>query len=273
MQTPWPPPEHPVRRGGRQRRAQRGPSGPGELAVHREQHQPDLRRRHDPSEGLASFSNFGATTVDIGAPGTIVLSAGLGRTRMTDGFESNDFAARWAAHVDAGTSAPWGGGPGAASGTSIADSPAGNYANNVRSFADLATPLEPERRHGLRPALHGQVRARVRRRVLRSTVGERRPRSSRLDDLTGRTRRRVPLVRVRPARATSRASRFGFGLESNASGTPTASASTTSPSSAPSRRRATRRSCSWTAPRWPRRTSPARRRSCSAASRRSRPPS
>ena len=61
---------------------------------------------------------------------------------MTDGFESNDFAARWAAHVDAGTSAPWGRmGPGAASGTSIADSPAGDYAPGVASFADLATPL------------------------------------------------------------------------------------------------------------------------------------
>jgi subtilisin family serine protease len=61
---------------------------------------------------------------------------------MTDGFESNVFATRWTAHVDAGTTAPWGRvGPGAASGTSIADSPAGNYANNVRSYADLATPL------------------------------------------------------------------------------------------------------------------------------------
>ena len=53
-----------------------------------------------PSEGLASFSNFGATTVDIGAPGTIVLSAGLGRTRLTDGFEGDVFADRWNAHVE-----------------------------------------------------------------------------------------------------------------------------------------------------------------------------
>ena len=71
-----------------------------------------------PSDGLASFSNFGATSVDIGAPGTIVLSAGLGRTRLTDGFEGNDFATRWNPHSD--TAGPWAtASPGAASGTSI----------------------------------------------------------------------------------------------------------------------------------------------------------
>ena len=95
-----------------------------------------------PADGLASFSNFGAREVDLGAPGTVVLSGGLGRTRLTDGFEGGDFATSWDAHVDAGTTAPWGtASPGAASGVSIADSPAGNYAPNVASFADLATPL------------------------------------------------------------------------------------------------------------------------------------
>jgi subtilisin family serine protease len=93
-----------------------------------------------PSEGLASFSNFGATTVDIGAPGTIVLSGGLGRTRLSDGFEGSDFTSRWNPHSN--TAVTWAtANPGAASGTSITDSPAGNYANSVASYADLLTPL------------------------------------------------------------------------------------------------------------------------------------
>ncbi len=94
-----------------------------------------------PADGLASFSNFGDREVDLGAPGTVVLSGGLGRTRLTDGFEGGDFATSWDAHVESGTT-PWGtASPGAASGVAIADSPAGNYAPSVASYADLATPL------------------------------------------------------------------------------------------------------------------------------------
>ena len=60
---------------------------------------------------------------------------------MTDGFESNDFPTRWARTWSAARPPRGGGcGPGAASGTSIADSPVGDY-GGVESFADLATPL------------------------------------------------------------------------------------------------------------------------------------
>ena len=54
----------------------------------------------DPSDGLASFSNFGTTSVDLAAPGTNILSTVPSRSRviMSDGFEADDFATRWDAH-------------------------------------------------------------------------------------------------------------------------------------------------------------------------------
>ena len=94
-----------------------------------------------PDDTLASFSNFGTTSVDLAAPGTIVLSTGLGRTRLSDGFEAGDLAPRWTPTVEAGTGA-WGlATPGGSSGQSVSDSPSGNYAPNTQTYLDLATPL------------------------------------------------------------------------------------------------------------------------------------
>ena len=98
---------------------------------------------------LASFSNFGSTSVDLGAPGTNILSAAPDRdgVRMSDGFEASDFTARWS---PSGTGTPWGRtSASAASGTfSIADSPAGNYQANKASYLDLRTPLDLRGQHG-----------------------------------------------------------------------------------------------------------------------------
>jgi len=96
-----------------------------------------------PSDGLASFSNFGTASVDIAAPGTTVLSTALGRERFRDGFQGGDFASRWDAHVDSAAGDAWGpAGAGPSSSASIADSPAGDFRNDVRSYVDLATPLD-----------------------------------------------------------------------------------------------------------------------------------
>jgi thermitase len=50
----------------------------------------------DPSEALASYSDYGAASVDLGAPGTAVLSTfPKSETLYTESFEGNDFATKW----------------------------------------------------------------------------------------------------------------------------------------------------------------------------------
>jgi thermitase len=52
----------------------------------------------DPSEALASYSDYGTTSVDLGAPGTAVLSTfPASETLFSDNFETNDFATKWKA--------------------------------------------------------------------------------------------------------------------------------------------------------------------------------
>jgi subtilisin family serine protease len=52
----------------------------------------------DPSEALASYSDYGAVSVDLGAPGTAVLSTfPASETLFSDNFETNDFATKWKA--------------------------------------------------------------------------------------------------------------------------------------------------------------------------------
>ena len=51
----------------------------------------------DQADGLAGFSDRGATSVDLGAPGTEVLSTYPFTTPFADDFEVDDFSARWAA--------------------------------------------------------------------------------------------------------------------------------------------------------------------------------
>ena len=88
----------------------------------------------DQSDGLASFSNYGSTSVDLAAPGVNILStiaAGSPFAVYTDHFESG---MDWST---GGTGNAWGLSTGAyASPThSLADSPAGNYANSANSYA------------------------------------------------------------------------------------------------------------------------------------------
>lgn len=51
----------------------------------------------DQADQLADFSNWGVNTVDLGAPGTEVLSAAPYRYFIEDDFELDDFATRWTA--------------------------------------------------------------------------------------------------------------------------------------------------------------------------------
>lgn len=51
----------------------------------------------DQADGLASFSDWGATSVDIGAPGTQTLSTYPFATPLEDQFAVDDFASKWAA--------------------------------------------------------------------------------------------------------------------------------------------------------------------------------
>jgi subtilisin family serine protease len=57
----------------------------------------------DPGETLASYSDYGATSVDLGAPGTAVLSTfPATETLFSDDFETNNFATRWTTFGAAG---------------------------------------------------------------------------------------------------------------------------------------------------------------------------
>lgn len=51
----------------------------------------------DQADGLASFSDWGATSVDLGAPGTEILSTFPNLRPVNEGFEGGDFATRWSA--------------------------------------------------------------------------------------------------------------------------------------------------------------------------------
>ena len=104
-----------------------------------------------PSDGLAGFSNFGATTVDLGAPGTNVLSAApdRGKVVFSETFENNDFADRWLPNGSPQGAPDWSrvsGGAGG-SGFSAGDSP-GAYANSAVAYMDLRTPLDLSTEHG-----------------------------------------------------------------------------------------------------------------------------
>ncbi len=87
------------------------------------------------SDGLASFSNYGASSVDLGAPGTNVLSTMPAYTSpiFGDGFES-DIGSTW---TTGGTNNTWARTSEVAnSGSfSLTDSPGGSYLDNTNSFA------------------------------------------------------------------------------------------------------------------------------------------
>jgi subtilisin family serine protease len=91
----------------------------------------------DQSDQLAWFSNYGATSVDLAAPGTNILSTIPFASRFEDGFEASDFGSKWAT---GGTNNTWG----RLCGTGnclMADSPSGNYRNNTNAWARTASPM------------------------------------------------------------------------------------------------------------------------------------
>jgi subtilisin family serine protease len=89
------------------------------------------------TDGLASFSNTGMTSVDLGAPGTNILSTIPGYNGFQDGFEANNLNVNWVPQ------APWGLASGTSAGGSfsLADSPAGNYGPNVNASIRTASAV------------------------------------------------------------------------------------------------------------------------------------
>ena len=88
----------------------------------------------DQNDTRASFSNYGAISVDVAAPGTNIYSAAPGReTVWEDDFEDNDIS-NW---TTGGTNDTWGTTNELAfsSTYSLTDSPGANYQNNTASWA------------------------------------------------------------------------------------------------------------------------------------------
>jgi len=98
-----------------------------------------------PSDGLASFSNFGRQSVDVGAPGTNALSTdpAFAAPVFFDNFETPGLA-KWV--VEGTPAASWFNSPdpeGPNLGTSgLSDSPGGNYVNNENSSIRMADPID-----------------------------------------------------------------------------------------------------------------------------------
>ncbi|MGE5398465.1 MAG: S8 family serine peptidase [Chitinophagales bacterium] len=89
----------------------------------------------DQNDNLASFSSYGATTVDLAAPGTNILSSVRYTTAMYEKFSNLDnwnAAPPWALASDDYWSNP----------SSITDSPGGNYANNTNTSITLKNPID-----------------------------------------------------------------------------------------------------------------------------------
>jgi thermitase len=89
------------------------------------------------TDGLAGFSNRGTTSVDLGAPGTNILSTIPSYNGFQDGFEANNLNVNWVPQ------APWGraGGISGGGSFSLADSPGGNYAPNVNASIQTANTV------------------------------------------------------------------------------------------------------------------------------------
>jgi len=102
------------------------------------------------SGGLAGFSNFGAKSVDVGAPGTSILSAKNDyRPVFEEDFDTG--LAAWDSFTAAGSSAWARTTSQFSSGThSVTDSPAGPYANDTDSELFAAAPLDLGSERGCR---------------------------------------------------------------------------------------------------------------------------
>jgi subtilisin family serine protease len=103
----------------------------------------------DQSDRLTTFSNYGAKSVDLAAPGANVLSAAPAyATVFGDGFET-DLSGMW---VTGGTNDSWGRVATVAHGGSysLSDSPGTAYLDNTDSFVRTAGPFSLSGRLGCR---------------------------------------------------------------------------------------------------------------------------
>jgi subtilisin family serine protease len=92
----------------------------------------------DAADRLAGFSNYGSTSVDLGAPGVGILSTVPSFvTPFTEGFEA-ELAVGW---VSGGTAPAWGRSSDSY-GFFASDSPTGQYGPNVDSHITTATPID-----------------------------------------------------------------------------------------------------------------------------------
>jgi subtilisin family serine protease len=109
------------------------------------------------SDTRAAFSNYGANAVHLAAPGASINSAALAYAQVAgsaEGFEGTDdqFASRWGDRTSTPGDAEWGrSGSVRSSGTySLADSPAGNYANDSETTIRNLGPYNLIGREGCR---------------------------------------------------------------------------------------------------------------------------
>jgi subtilisin family serine protease len=92
----------------------------------------------DQSDQLASFSNWGSTSVDLGAPGTNVLSTYPFTKRFEDLFQAPNFSSVW---TTGGTNSSW---QRVCSGNNclMSDNSGSGYLNNTNSFARTTNPID-----------------------------------------------------------------------------------------------------------------------------------
>ena len=111
----------------------------------------------DKSDRLAGFSNYGAGSVDLAAPGVDVSSTIPAYTDplFSEGFE-NDIGATW---VTGGINNTWGRTNGVANtgSYSLSDSPGATYLDNTESFAETATGFSLGGRFGCRLSYEARV--------------------------------------------------------------------------------------------------------------------
>ena len=89
-------------------------------------------------EQLASFSNIGATSVDVAAPGEMIYSTYITPTRVTVFYDPMDSLNAWNANAPWGLNTTYYVSPP----SSADDSPGGNYAPNTNAWLTAKNPID-----------------------------------------------------------------------------------------------------------------------------------
>ncbi len=96
----------------------------------------------DQADELAGFSDWGASSVDLGAPGTEILSTYPVRKLVDENFETDDFASKWSATGADGGFARTNEAP--LSSFGMSDSPGGPpLPDSIRQSTSASVPLPP----------------------------------------------------------------------------------------------------------------------------------